>query len=151
VAASVAPQPEGLTALPATDCGVNAPGIDDVMQGRIVYDLTRIAPTWSVETQLASNGTAHRLIVLTSIERRVVVSIVYLASNDDAARALRCRLLTIAMPRFRRIEGIGDEAYVLTRAHLIFRTGTMVFHVISSDQSFEAEQAIATRLIASTR
>ena len=145
------PRSEGLTALPVTDCGRSAPGIDEAMQRRIVYDLTRIAPTWSVETQLISNGTAHRLIQLTSMERRVIVSIVYLASNDDAARALRCRLLTIAMPRFRRVAGIGDEAYVLTRAHLIFRSGTMVFHVISSDQSFEAEQAIATRLIASTR
>jgi len=146
---SGAPQLQTLPLL--TDCGANASGIDDAIQSRIVHDLTRIPPTWSVQTQLASSSEAHRLLELTSAERRVVVSVSYLAGVDDAARSLRCRLMMITIPEFRPVDGIGDAAFVLTKAHLIFRTGTMVFHVQSSDQSLDAELAIARRLIVSTR
>jgi hypothetical protein len=57
----------------------------------------------------------------------------------------------IAVPRFRRVAGIGDEAYVLSEAHLLFRTGAIVFHVGSSDMSFDVEEAVAKRLVASTQ
>ena len=138
-----------LVPLPSLSCGSSADGIDDAVQSRIIYDLARLPPTWSVRTLTSSNSAANRLIELTSDGKRAWVAVSYLASSDDAARSLQCRLMTISVLRARPVAGIGDEAYVLADYHLLFRAGALVLHVQSFDHSLDSEKAIATRVIAS--
>jgi hypothetical protein len=41
----------GLVPLPRLNCGIRADSIDDTVQSRIIQDLTRLPPTWSVRTR----------------------------------------------------------------------------------------------------
>jgi hypothetical protein len=141
--------PAQLVPLPRTDCSLRAGGVDDAVQSRVIYDLTRLPPTWSVRTWVSSSTATSRLLELTNGGVRVFVSVTYLTSSDDAVRMMRCGLAIITVPKFRRVAGIGDEAYVMTDSHLMFRIGTLVLHVQSSDRSLDTEKAIAIRLIAS--
>ena len=138
-----------LVSLPRLSCGVQAAGIDDAVHNRIINDLMEVPPTWSVGLRTSSNTAANRLLELTADGKRVWVGISYLASRDDAALNLRCRLIVIPVLRHRSVAGIGDEAFVLTESVLLFRFGTLVFHVQSFDQLLDSEKAIAIRLIAS--
>lgn len=143
-------EPAGVVPLVTSgDCGARAPAIDESIQARVVYDLTRLAPTWSVRTLLHSSTPASRLLELTNGTLRITVSISYLATSDDAARSLQCRLRTIAMPRFRRVMGIGDEAFVLSSSSLMFRAGRLLLQVDASDMSLDTERTIAMRVLAS--
>jgi hypothetical protein len=139
------------SAAAASDCGVPAPTIDETVQRRIVYDLTQVAPTWSVRALLHSSSPGGQLLELLNEGLRVTVLVSYMATRDDAARHLQCRLMMIAVPRFRPVAGIGDEAFVVSSHHLLIRIGRLVLDVEASDQSFEAEVAVATRVLSSIR
>jgi hypothetical protein len=142
--------PAELVPLPRLDCGLRAAGVDDDVQRRIIYDLTRLPPTWSVRTWVSSNTATSRFLELTSDRVRVFVSISYLVSSDDAARSVRCGLSMISVPRvFPAVADIGDEAYAMSTSHLLFRIGALMVHVQSSDESLDTQKAVAIRLIAS--
>jgi len=48
----------------------------------------------------------------------------YLVSSEDAQREIKLTLTSIALPspRFQAVNGLGDEAYVVTEGDIIFRT-----------------------------
>jgi len=48
----------------------------------------------------------------------------YLVSSEDARREIKLTLggIALASPRFQAVNGLGDEAYVVTEEDIIFRT-----------------------------
>ena len=58
----------------------------------------------------------------------------------------------IQMPRFKKLQELGDEGYMLTEhGSLLFRVKTLIVQIDSSDQDVEAQTAVAKRIISSVR
>lgn len=58
-------------------------------------------------------------------KRKVMVIVSYLASRDDAKRRVEYTLKGVALPKYKPIYGIGEEAYLITE------TGPVLFRVKS--------------------
>ena len=76
------------------------------------------------------------------------VSIGYHLTPEHAKKQLHnCQLHAISMPIYRAQAGIGDEAYVLTNSHLLFRIKHILFEVDSKNDSLDIERRVAAVLV----
>lgn len=130
------------------NCGKPAPGIDSATVARIERSLAGMAAPWAVQTLAHSSTANSRMLELTRDGERVTVYLTFMKSAKDAAGHLRCTLMTIQMPRYTSLKGLGDEAYVLTEAHLRLRFGRICISVDSGNESLPVERAVAERVIA---
>jgi hypothetical protein len=131
--------------------GEYAEHVDESTENRIEAALRLTDPQWSVTILLHSSQGGRRLLELKQGTLRVTAGITYMMSVADAAKELQFRLHTIQIPRFKRLEGLGDDGYLMTETTLLFRVGRLVVQIDSSDQSVETQTAVAQRIIASVR
>ena len=79
-----------------------------------------------VEWKLTEHHKANATSVCTWKRGRGEISftVSYLVSHEDARREIKLTLGGIALngPRFQQVNGLGDEAYVVTEEDIIFRT-----------------------------
>ena len=130
--------------------GQVADQVDDPIEDRIENDLRLADPQWSVIILKHSSQGGRRLLELKRGTLSVTVGIVYLKSMEEAAKDLQFRLYTIQMPKFKKLEGLGDEGYTMTETGpLLFRVQMIVVQIESSDQSIETQNAVAQRVISS--
>lgn len=81
----------------------------------------------------------------------VNVLVSYLSSPKDAERSLQCHLKMIQSPHYKPVADLGDEAYVLTTAHLRLRIGSIELSIDSGNESLAIERDVAERIIQSVR
>jgi len=131
-------------------CGEKRGNIDESIQSRIESELSQ-TQGWHTKTLLHSSTQNGRLLELVRDGVRVTVHLNYLVTSEGAAKYLKCQLQAISLPRYKSVPDIGDEAYVMTASHLMFRSDTVVLYVNSQDQSFETEREIARHLISAIK
>jgi hypothetical protein len=109
-------------------CGKGAT-VDEDFLTRLTAGLAKSG--WTAKTHQASSVNNQRLLQLARDGVSGDLGMSFMATPSDAAQQLQCRLQTISQPSFRRLAGLGDEAYVISPASggLLLRIGTLVFSV----------------------
>jgi len=126
--------------------------IDDDIENRIEAELSERNPMLAVTILKHSSQGSHRMLELKQGTLRITAYISYLKSVVDAAKELKFLLHMIQMPRFKKLQELGDEGYMLTEhGSLLFRVKTLIVQIDSSDQDVEAQTAVAKRIISSVR
>src|SRR3712207_2046005 len=98
---------------PAAYAGRPAASSNPVVEAAIGESVRRNEPKWKLSAHYESSpGTSHWEWKDGGREVSAVGS--YLASEVDAARRVKYTLSGIAVPRYRPVQGPGDEAYLMT-------------------------------------
>jgi hypothetical protein len=110
--------------------------IDELIQRRIEHAIKEKETEWTLANRYPWDDSSITLI-WTSGRQKVNVSVLYLASQDDAARELRLLRDTVQIGTG-AVDNFGDEAYA-SGAALMFRKSNVVVKIYASALDLDAD------------
>ncbi|HEV2915316.1 MAG TPA: hypothetical protein VGX92_18700 [Pyrinomonadaceae bacterium] len=127
--------------------GKKADSIDKATQEIIERTVEENFSAWKLESVLETRESSSSTFIWALGEQKLVVSVSYLESQEEAAKQIRFNLATIQMPRYKPLEHVGAEAYLITaEGPIMFRKANMVVTVCGCEAPLEIVEQFAKRV-----